>query len=200
MFKKLYLNFFYWPISIIQNVIAFFHKPFMVYGYFDKKQNRFLKRTRMSSTVKVMSPKKLSIEDNVWVWHYSILDATSGITIGEGTQIGAWVGIFSHSSHLAIRLMGDVYLESNERIGYINEPVNIGSYCFIAAGVKILPGVSIGNGCIISAGAIVNKDIPDYSIVHGNPAKIVGTVIKGDEKFFDNDFVKNNYFDKSLIS
>tara|TARA_R110000744_G_scaffold346512_1_gene452022 strand:- start:102 stop:653 length:552 start_codon:yes stop_codon:yes gene_type:complete len=182
------------------NTFSFFHKPYMVYGYYDKSKKTFHRRTRMSSTVKIMNSNALEVSDNVWVWHYSILDATAGIKIGKGTQIGAWVGIFTHSSHMSVRLMGDSYMESDSRVGYINESVDIGEYCFIAAGVKILPGVKIGNGCIVSAGAVVNKSIPSYSIVHGNPAKVVGTVLKGDQEFFDDEFVRNNYFDPTLFS
>lgn len=199
MIKKIYLKFAR-IISFFMSVFSVFHKPYMVYGYYDKSKSMFLKRTRMSSTVKIMNRSSLDVSDNVWVWHYTILDATSGIKIGKGTQIGAWVGIFSHSSHMSVRLMGDSYMESEHRIGYVNGKVEIGEYCFIAAGVKILPGVKIGNGCIISSGAVVNKDIPDYSIVHGNPAKVVGSVLKGDQEYFDNEFVKKHYFDLSLIS
>lgn len=49
----------------------------------------------------------------------------------------------------------------------------IGDDVWIGTNVIILPGVNVGNHCIIGAGAIVTKDIPDYAIVGGNPAKII---------------------------
>ena len=52
-------------------------------------------------------------------------------------------------------------------------PIHIGSGCWIGEKVTILPGVSIGKKSIIAAGAVVNKDIPDYSIAAGVPAKII---------------------------
>lgn len=52
--------------------------------------------------------------------------------------------------------------------------VNIGNNCFIGWGAIILPNIKIGNNCIIGAGTIVTRDIPDNSVVTGNPAKIIG--------------------------
>lgn len=54
--------------------------------------------------------------------------------------------------------------------------VEIGNDVFIGAGAVILPGVKIGNRVVIGAGSIVSKDIPDNSVVVGNPAKIIGTL------------------------
>lgn len=51
--------------------------------------------------------------------------------------------------------------------------VIIGDYCFFGYGSQVLPGVNIGKNCIIGAGSIVTKDIPDYSMVVGNPAKVI---------------------------
>lgn len=53
------------------------------------------------------------------------------------------------------------------------KPVVIGDDIWIGTRVTILPGVKIGNGVIIGAGAVVTKDIPDYAIVGGVPAKII---------------------------
>ena len=51
--------------------------------------------------------------------------------------------------------------------------VSIGNDVWIGRRVMIMPGVTIGNGCIIGAGAVVTKDIPDYSVVGGVPAKVI---------------------------
>lgn len=55
----------------------------------------------------------------------------------------------------------------------IFKSVYIDDWSFIGAGAIILPGIKIGKYCIIGAGAVVKGDIPDYSIVIGNPAKII---------------------------
>jgi virginiamycin A acetyltransferase len=51
--------------------------------------------------------------------------------------------------------------------------VHIGNDVWIGEGVRILSGVKIGDGAIIGAGALVSKDVPDYSVVVGNPGRVV---------------------------
>lgn len=149
--------------------------PRMIWGYRDAC-GELRKRTRVSDTAFIYHPERVSISDNVFVWHYTILDGTGGLEIGEGSQIGAWVGIFTHSSHIAIRLYGDHYQEvpEAEKRGYPTAPVKIGRYVFVGAGAKILPGVTIGDGALISAGALVAKNVDAFQIVTGNPAEVVG--------------------------
>lgn len=53
--------------------------------------------------------------------------------------------------------------------------VSIGNNVFIGYGSIVLPGINIGNDCIVGAGSIVTKDVPDGSVVAGNPAKIICT-------------------------
>lgn len=52
------------------------------------------------------------------------------------------------------------------------KPIQIGDYAWIATNAIILPGVSIGHGAVIGAGAVVRSDVPDYAVVIGNPAQI----------------------------
>lgn len=55
-------------------------------------------------------------------------------------------------------------------------PVTVGDDCWIAANVVILPNVHIGKGCTIGAGSVVTKNIPDFSVALGNPARVVRKV------------------------
>lgn len=56
------------------------------------------------------------------------------------------------------------------------KPVLIQKGAWIGAGATILPGISIGKHAIVGAAAVVTKDVPDYAIVVGNPAKVVKTL------------------------
>ncbi len=58
----------------------------------------------------------------------------------------------------------------------ITKRITVGNNVFIGLGALILPGVTIGNNCVVGAYSVVTKDVPDGSIVAGNPAKIVKTI------------------------
>lgn len=201
MLKSIYLSPAGYIISAASNLIALLYRPFMVYGYFDKKKKRFLKNTRISSNAIILHSKNLEIDDNCWIGHHCLIDASGGLTIQEGVQISSLNSILTHSSHISIRLLGRSFLEKelNERLGYITAPVIIGSYTFIGSGAIILPGTIIGKGCIIGAGSIVKGKIPDYSLVVGNPAKIIGTVEKFDNHYLHANDIDNTYFDKNYL-
>ncbi len=199
MLKRIYLSPFGYVISLIQNIFSIFHQPFMVYGFYNQTQQKFMRQTRISSSTKVISKKKLDLSDGVWVGHYSVLDASHGIKFGKGVQTGSHISIYTHSSHNSIRLLGDSYLLSNDRIGYITGNVLIGEFSFIGDSAVIFPGVEIGKGCLVKAGSIVTNSVPDFSVVSGNPAQVVGSVLTTDEKFLIDDAVRKTYFDQAFI-
>lgn len=109
----------------------------------------------------------------------------AGIKIGTGSGIGANAQIRGELTIGDNVLMGPdvVILTTNHRFdrldipigrqGNIDEPVSIGNDVWIGQRAMIMPGVNIGNGCIIAAGAVVTKDVPDYAIVGGVPAKVI---------------------------
>jgi acetyltransferase-like isoleucine patch superfamily enzyme len=169
----------------------------MVYGIIDAGTKVFRKFTRISSTAKIMNAKNLKIDDHVWIWHYSIIDATEGIEIEEGVQIGAYVGIFTHGSEHSIRLLGKQFIDipNDQRKGYTRGSVKIGKYSFIGAGSVILPGVTIGKGCLVGAGTTISKNVPDYSIVLGTPAQIKGSTLDLDRRFIRQFDFSDTYYD-----
>ncbi len=59
--------------------------------------------------------------------------------------------------------------------------IRVGNNVWIGANVCVLPGVSIGNNCVIGAGSVVNKDIPDNSLAVGNPCKVIRTLTEEDK-------------------
>lgn len=188
-------------LSICAKFLAKCQRPFMIYGYRDMPSKEYRKYSRISSSVSIINKKALAVGQYVWVWHYSILDATEGLEIEEGCQIGAWVGIFSHGSEHAIRLLGEKFVQipNRKRLGYSRGKVKIGAYSFIGAHSVVLPGVTIGKGCLIGAGTLITKSIPDYSIVTGNPGRIRGRTIDLDRKFFCSHDFSDTYYDKSAL-
>jgi len=90
------------------------------------------------------------------------------LEIGNNVMMGPEVIILT-SAHGFEKLDVPMWMQDSP----IKKKVIIGSDVWIGTRVIILPGRTVGNGVIIGAGAIVTKDIPDYAIVAGNPAKII---------------------------
>jgi galactoside O-acetyltransferase len=65
-----------------------------------------------------------------------------------------------------------------------NRPVRIGRNVWIGSGVQIVPGVVIGDHCVIGAGSVVTRDIPENSVAFGVPCRVVRPIGKKDEEFF----------------
>ncbi|MEJ6981989.1 acyltransferase [Pedobacter sp. P351] len=91
------------------------------------------------------------------------IDPRGGILIGERVAISQEVIILT-----ADHLMNSSTFEGRER------KVVIEDYAWIGTRATILPGVTIGKGAVVAAGAVVTKDVMDYSIVAGVPAKVIG--------------------------
>lgn len=64
-------------------------------------------------------------------------------------------------------------------------PINIGDNCWFGGNVIVLPGVSIGNGCVIGAGSVVTHNIPDGYLAYGNPCKAIRLITDDDSVYKD---------------
>lgn len=87
-----------------------------------------------------------------------------GITIGDHTLIGPNCQLYT--PHHPID-----YLERRKPVE-TGKAIRIGRDCWLGGGVIVCPGVTIGNRCIIAAGSVVTRDIPDDSLAAGNPAVV----------------------------
>lgn len=114
---------------------------------------------------------RIKIGDNVFINSNSLLMARGGITIEDDVMVAANVQLLSNNH--------DEY----DRQVLTCKPIHIKKGAWIGAGASILPGVTIGKYAIVGAGAIVTKDVGDYEVAVGIPAKVVKTLDKN--KFDD---------------
>lgn len=101
-------------------------------------------------------------------------DSFEKIYIGERTTISDNCRLLTHDYSItnAFRAIGK---ESATDIALVRE-IHIGKNCFIGTRSIILPNCNIGDNCIVGAGSVVRGNIPDNSLVIGNPSQVIGTV------------------------
>ena len=113
--------------------------------------------------VRFFLPINITIGEGTIIGDHVFLDGRAFLRIGNNVDIASQVLIYN-SEH-------DV---DSEGFDPIEEPVEIADYVFIGPRAIILPGVKIGRGAVIGAGAVVTKDVEPFKIVGGVPAKVIG--------------------------
>jgi len=138
---------------------------------FEKWRKRWLKHCGLTTNGKytimegfhIRNPYGITIEDGVSIGPKVLLDGRRGLHIGKSAVIAyeAIIWTLNHDYN-------DINFKSK------GAPVEIGEYAWICSRSIILPGISVGKGAVVASGAIVTKDVPDWAIVAGVPAKVVG--------------------------
>jgi acetyltransferase-like isoleucine patch superfamily enzyme len=109
---------------------------------------------------------KLIIGDNVSIGRSTIFAIKDELKIGDNTEIGPDIYICDQNHGIKKdKLITDQLSEIS--------PVEIGKDCWIGTKSVILKGVKVGNGSVVAACSLVNKDIPEYQVWGGNPAKFI---------------------------
>lgn len=110
---------------------------------------------------------------NVQLNDYVHIGAIEQISIGNEVLIASKVFItdHNHGSFDAHTVPEEIRMSPISRPLYA-KPVNIGDRCWLGENVVILPGVSLGEGCVVGASAVVTKSFPPYSLIIGNPARL----------------------------
>ena len=151
----------------------------VVFG--ERSQGRWLPHTRISPSTCIEHEDRLVLADHVFIGHFNFLEASGGIRIEEGVQITSHCVLVTHSAHRSQRLMGRRYVEAGERPGWIAGPIVIGAYSFIGPHSVIEANTRLGKGCVVRAGSVVRGEFPDFSLIEGRPARVVGDVREIDQ-------------------
>ena len=159
-------------------------------GKFELSQFRSIGADCVFETgVLVFHPENITLGENIYVGHYAILKGyyKNQMVIGDGTWIGQQC--FFHSAGgltigknvgigPGVKIITSVHDEAGRGLAVLHSPVTFAPVVIeddVDLGVNsvILPGVTVGKGAIVGAGAVVNRDVPPYAIVAGVPAKVL---------------------------
>lgn len=113
----------------------------------------------------------LNIGNQVTIGDGCHITCVNGISIGDGCQLGKLITI-TDNSHGKTEI-SELKTKVIERLIYSKGKVTIGNNVWIGDKATILPNVEIGDGCIVGANAVVAKSAPPYSVIVGNPAKVI---------------------------
>ena len=125
----------------------------------------------------------VKIGKNVFINSNLLAMARGGITVEDNVRIAANVQLISNNH--------DPY----DLDVLTCKPVWIRESAWIGAGATILPGVCIGRHAIVGAGSVVTKDVPDYAVAAGNPARVIKML---DEEKFQENAEQNNMTEKEV--
>lgn len=132
---------------------------------------------RKLDDVRILTPficdfgNRVTFGKNVFINHSVVLSASGGIEFKDGVMLAPCVRIATINHDL------------NERhTKYVYGKVTIGKNAWIGMNVTICPGVTIGDYAVVGAGSVVTKDVPDYAVVAGVPAKIIKYQDKENQK------------------
>ncbi len=131
--------------------------------------------TRISPSTCIENEHGLRLGDHVFIGAFNFIEASGGIEIGEGVQITNFCSLVTHSSQRSQRLLGRAYAGwTGEMPGFKRAPIAIGAYTFVGPHSLIEAGSRIGKGVLVCAYSQVRGEVPDFAIVAGQPARVVG--------------------------
>jgi acetyltransferase-like isoleucine patch superfamily enzyme len=108
-------------------------------------------------------PSNITIGRDSLIGEGAVLDGRAPLSIGDHVDMASEVMIYNSQHDL-----------DSDDFHAVSEPVKIEDYVFIGPRAIILPGITIGKGAVVAAGAVVTKDVNPFEIVGGVPAKVIG--------------------------
>ena len=162
-----------YKISIFKRILMFFQGR---KEEIDEKRNEVIEKILgyFPENLVLLSPftadygKNIKLGKNVFVNINNYFMDGATIEIGDHVFIGPSCGFYTANHPLD-------YTNRNQGLEKAL-PIKVGDNCWFGANVSVMPGVTIGSGCVIAAGAVVTKDMPGNSLIAGIPAKVIKTI------------------------
>jgi len=108
------------------------------------------------------APDRIEVGEHCTIGDSAFLDGRSGLSIGDCVNLGSHVTVYTRQHDV-----------NSPDFAETGAPVSIGDHAWVASHAIVLPGVTIGEGAVVAAGAVVTKDVPPFAMVAGNPARFV---------------------------
>lgn len=148
---------------------------------------RFLLKIRTRFEILALKSSLPNNSRDIHIYGRVVIENPCNVKIGSGTtlndgvyisghdsvNIGKFVSLSAGAKIITAYLSPEHILDKDKMDIHQSKPVNIGDYSQIGAGAILLPGVTIGTGVIVAAGAVVTKNVEDGVIVAGVPAKVI---------------------------
>ena len=166
--REAVLILYYLACCIVNNLIMYFPNAAIRRLFCRLLGMRIGKGSELAMGIYLQMPSRVTIGRDTYINRGVWLDGRGIVKIGNSVTISPRVTI-SSAGHDA----------QSTTFEYASAPISIGDYAWVGINATILKGVTIGEGAVVAAGAVVTKDVEPYTIVAGVPARKIGDRPKG---------------------